>query len=832
MTAEALSGPIPRVAASCFHCGSPVPASLDLEVVVDGKQQPVCCGGCKAAVQFILAQGLDDFYRLREAPTGTRPGEGVAADADAFTNPAVAAEFVSLDAPRERAQVSLALDGTHCAACAWVLENGLAGLPDLEGIRVDLASGRLHAVWRAADMTQAASHLGTLLQRINALGFDAVPARPSSELALHQRQRRRSLQAMGVAGIGSMQVMMLAVADYAGWFSGMSTDARALIVWGQMVLTTVVVLWGARPFFLGALQTLRARHMGIDVPVALAIGLGWGVSVVTVLSGGVARGEHVYFDSVAMFTFFLLLGRHLEQAARHRFARADAELESLLPSAVQRRTGTQGWESVLPAQLEPGDCIRVPPGGTVPADGRLLQDSASIDAAALTGEAALLAVVRGTEVAAGSRNGGDVLELEVLRPARASALAAIPQLLARARAQRPRTLHLADRVAGWLVTAVLAIATLTALVWGVLEPARVLPITLATLMVTCPCAFALATPVSLTAAAIRLRRAGILLVDSAVLERSQGLATACFDKTGTLTTPAALHCEPAAGSDEHFCQQAAAALEQDVPHPLARLFTAAAADGPPLPAHNVRLHAGKGVEGDWNGRHWRLGRPEWALDDASSTVDGDWIYLSADGVPAGRFQVRETLRDDAVETLQQLRAAGIHIRLMSGDAAPAVAAVAERLGIRDWQARMTPDDKYQALQQLRSQRTGGLLYVGDGLNDAPVLGSADVSVAMASACDFTRSAADAIILQDRLSGIAQLLAVASRARRIVRQNLAWALAYNLLAMPLAVTGHVAPWAAAIGMSASSLLVLGNALRLLGAPSSLQQRHGRLDAAWK
>lgn len=813
------------VAESCFHCGLPVPPGLDIEVDIDGRIEPLCCHGCEAAVQFIHGAGLEDFYRLRQAPTGHRPGEGVAADPAAFADPMVAAQYLERD-PSGRAHGSMALDGVGCAACAWVLEHGLAELPGLRQINVDLASGRLSATWDAHDDEEAARGLTRLLAGINALGFDAVPAQPAHELALHEQQRRRSLTAIGIAGIGAMQVMMLAIADYAGLFSGMALDHRALVIWAQMVLTGVVVAFGAKPFFRTAWHTLRAGRMGIDVPVALAIGLGWGVSALVVLSGGIGRGEHVYFDSVAMFTFFLLLGRHLEQSVRHRFARADARLDALLPAAVTRIHSDGSRHSVLPAQLRAGEQIEVPPGAIIAADGRVLDGQGEVDRAALTGESRPLDVAPGSDIQAGSRNGQARLRLEVLRPAANSALAAIPQLLARARAERPRSLHVADRVAGIIVTAVLMIAAITAMLWWFIDPARALPVTLATLMVTCPCAFALATPVTLTAATLRLRRLGILLLDPTALERAGTLIAAFFDKTGTLTEPGHLRCEPVVPGSETECVDIAVALQQEVPHPLAAAFRRL----PVSQRYELEQHRvapGAGVEALLNGRRWRIGRPRFAAagsdarDHASATdVDENGIWLTEAGELRARFHFDampgqaqgEQLRPGARETINELRARGLDTAIISGDSEDRVQAVAEQLGITRYWAGVDPASKYRLLQESRAR--GGALYVGDGLNDAPALGGAGVGVAMASACDFTRSAADVIVLDDRLDAVVDLLDSAARTRRIIRQNLLWAIGYNLLAMPLAVTGMIAPWAAALGMSASSLLVLGNAARLL------------------
>jgi len=471
----------------------------------------------------------------------------------------------------------------------------------------------------------------------------------------------------------------------------------------------------------------------------------------------------------------------------------------------------------------------VAPGATIPADGVLLDGQGQVDQAALTGESEPALVDRGARVAAGARNVGARLLLRVERTPEESRVATLPALRLRARARRPATARLADRAAGAFVLGLLVVAAATALAWSQIDPARALPITLAVLIVTCPCALSLATPTGLTAATVFLRRHGVLLLDPDALERAAQAERVIFDKTGTLTRPAEriASCETW-GVEVTTARRVAAALERAMPHPVARAFACSAS--PRLDAASVRYVPGGGVEGHVEGSTWRLGRPGFAAPGAEAAADAGDLLLAREGTAVARFRIDESLRPQAQATIDALRAAGLEVSLLSGDAPARVRAVASRLGIADWQAEATPASKLATLEH--HLRHGGVVYVGDGINDAPSLGGASVAVALDSAPDFACTAADAVLAGDRLAGVPTLLATARRTRRIIRQNLAWAIGYNLLALPLAVTGLITPWLAAVGMSTSSLAVLANALRLnrRTRPDTPQTATG--SAAWR
>lgn len=810
--APCCSGAGEATEAQCFHCGLPLAAGARERVALGDREVEVCCPGCAAAVELVASAGLDDYYRLREQRTGIRArAEGEAPAGADWSSPAIAERFVRREHGVDRAEI--AVDGMRCAACSWLLENGLGELPGVREVHVELTAGRADVRW-----SPGATDLGRVLGRIRELGFDCAPAHAAEEEALLEAQRRRSLRALGIAGVVAMQVMMLAVADYAGLLGeGIDAGYRALILWAEMVLATVAVGYGAGGFFRGALRALSARQLTMDVPVALAIGLAWGASVVLLFSGAAATGAHLYFDSVTMFVFLLLLGRHLELGIRHRFAHSDARLGALLPAVAQRIDVAGAEADAVPADgLRPGDLIRVRPGETVPADARVRSGSGSVDRSALTGESAPLAVASGAIVDAGSRNLDGVLELEVLRAPEESTVAGIPALLDRARRQRPRAARLADLIASRFLAGVLLAATVAGLVWLQLDPSRALEVVLATLIVTCPCALSLATPSAITAASVRLRRAGVLVADPDTFETLAQCEEICFDKTGTLTEPLALEVRRLEG--DATADRIVAALERDLDHPLARALAGLACDAPV--ARDVRITAGAGVGGEVDGVRWFLGRSGTATaDPAQEEVGGAELVLVREGeqTPVARYAVSERIRPGTQAVLGELRDLGLTPLLLSGDSEARSGRVAADLDIDTWCASARPEEKLRWLQA-RMARGHHVVYVGDGINDAPVLGGASASVAVGGASDYARTAADAVLLDEGLQALPELVRTARAARRRIRLNLAWALGYNALAVPLALTGTVTPWLAALGMSVSSLVVmLGSASLLRDGP---------------
>ena len=656
-----------------------------------------------------------------------------------------------------------------------------------------------------------------LAEAISAIGYHAHPFDPGRQEQVYKDEKTRALRRLAVAGLAMVQVMMLAVALYAGDYEGMSDSLRNFLRWVSLLLTTPVILYAARPFFASAWRDLRRRQLGMDVPVSLAIGAAFIASAWATVTG---HGE-IYFDSVTMFTFFLLAGRFLEMGARHRAGEAAEELVKLLPATAARLTEA-GEERVPVADLAPGDRVLVRPGDGVPADGRVLEGSSSVDESLLTGES--LPQVRGVGdlLVGGTVNNESPLVMRVEQVGEATVLSAIVRLLDRAQTEKPAVARLADRVAGWFVAALLLVAAAVAWWWWQHDPAHAFSVTLSVLVVTCPCALSLATPAALTAATGALTRLGVLTTRGHALETLARASHVIFDKTGTLTEGRLRleHVELLGRLDRARCLEIAAALEQASEHPIAHALGAEAPAR--LQVEAISATPGCGVEGLVAGARYRIGTPDFVRGLQSSpgvaappaavagVVLGDMQGFLA------HFEFGDRLRDQAVATVARLKALGIEVELLSGDQAAVVQRVADELGIHRYQARCLPQDKLRHIQAL--QASGAVVaMVGDGVNDAPVLAAAQVSLAMGGGTQLAHASADMVLLSEQLPHLADAIQTSRRTLAIIRQNLAWALVYNLVALPLAAAGWIAPWMAAIGMSTSSLVVVVNALRLRGRP---------------
>ena len=799
----------PHEGARCFHCGEPVPEGLELSVEIEGEPRPMCCHGCKAVAEAIVEAGLTDFYRYREERPG-RPRELVPEalrELELYDRPELQRQFVRAAGEGTVREAALILEGIACAACVWLTERHVARLPGVLSFQVNYATHRARVRW-----DEGRIRLSEILKAIAAIGYVAHPYDPGRQEAVARRERAAALRRLAVAGLGTMQVMMLAVALYAGEAQGMAPDIRALLRWASLALAAPVVLYSGSGFFLAALRDLRRRRLGMDVPVALAVGAAFAASAWHTVRGA---GE-IYFDSVTMFVFFLLTGRYLEMAARHRAGRAMDALARLLPATATRLGPGGAEETVAVAELAPGERVRVRPGETVPADGVVEEGESAVDESLLTGERMPRPVAPGARVIGGALNTDSPLVVRIERVGEETVLASIRRLLDRAQAEKPAVARLADRAAARFVGAVLAAAAAVAWWWWAHEPARAFGITLAMLVVTCPCALSLATPAAVTAATGALMRLGLVTTRGHALETLARATHLVLDKTGTLTT-GRLRVERVrplrAGVDADSALALAAALEAGSEHPIAEAVRAAArARGLAVPeARALRARPGHGVEGEVGGRRLRLGTEAWTGTPGVVAGTATAVVLADGDGPLAVLELGDELRPDAAEALAALRGLGLELRILSGDRPEAVEEVARRLGVAG-EGGLTPEGKLERIRAL--QRRGAVVaMVGDGVNDAAVLAGAQVSVAMASGTQLAQASADLVLLSGRLMALAEGVRLARRTLAVIRQNLAWAAGYNLLALPAAAAGWVAPWMAAIGMSASSLVVVLNALRL-------------------
>ncbi len=813
ISATALAAPAVSDAATagaCFHCGLPVPAQAIYRDVKGGALRQWCCAGCMAVTQTIDAGGLEGFYRTRSRALAPGPSREEA-ELRVYDDPGVQAPFVTVHSDGGR-EATLLLEGIACPACVWLNERHLASQPGVQSVWINYATRRARLRW-----DPAVTRLSDLLLAVQAIGYRAWPHDNARQEQLEQRERRDSLWRLFVAAFGMMQVMMYAWPAYVAGEGEMSADVAALMRWASLVLTVPVVFYSAAPFFRAAWRDLRLRRLGMDVPVALGVAAAFAGSVFATLSG---RGE-VYFDSVTMFVFFLLAGRTLEAAARRKAGEALRHLARAMP-AVARRLGQ--WpasfeaEAVPAVTLRPGERVLVRPGDAVPADGVLLTPRAHLDEALLTGESRPVARAAGETLTGGSVNLDQPLVMEVRGAGEATRLAAIVRLSERAQAQRPAIVQAADRVAAWFVLAIVLLAAGAALAWLQVDPARALPVAVAVLVVTCPCALSLATPAALTVATGVFATRGLVLTRGSAVETLAGVTHVVVDKTGTLTTGRLqlLDIRALGDLDRTACHRLAAALEAGAQHPVARALLAGAPP-PAMPAAAVDHVAGAGVTGEVDGRRLRLGSRRFVLGsggDAALPEAGEHtqVWLADEHGVLACFLLGDRLREDAVGVVQALRARGLDVWLASGDEAGAVERMARAAGIAHWRAALSPTGKGDLAARLQAAGAK-VLMVGDGINDAPVLARADVAMAMGEGAVLAQATADVVLTSGRLDSVVAALDLAARTRAVMRQNLAWAFAYNVVAVPLAALGWISPWAAGVGMSASSLLVVVNALRL-------------------
>ena len=788
--------------ATCWHCGEALPPDPP-QANVAGIRYAVCCNGCRAVAEWIADLGLADYYRLRTGPAVRAPDPRESErSAAAFLRPELSRHFVRTLADGGSEAIVL-IDGMHCTACAWLIERTLGRLPGVIDVGVNAGARRARIVFDARALP-----LARIVDALARVGYRALPLDRDALDDTRRRETRDAQKRLAVAGFGAMQAMMYASALWFGAFDGADAATRDFFRWLTLLATTPVVFYSAAPFFAGALRLVSARRLGMDVPVALAVALIFAGSVIEIFAGG----PDIWLESLSMFVFFLCTGRYLEMQARHYAGDLSDSLARLTPVFADRLAADGTLLRVGAFELVPGDRVVVADGGGVPADGVLETDQCRVDEALLCGESAPRHRRRGETLCAGSIIVGAPATMRVTRVGADTVVAGIVALTTRAASAKPRLARAGERAAAGFVARVLVLAICTAIGWATVDPSHALAATVAVLVVACPCAFALAAPAAVTRALAVLTERNVLVVRPDALEDLASVTHVLFDKTGTLTEPAIAPDLAIArqGVDRNAALAIAGALAQGARHPLARAFVT---DAPAtLPAVEARESvAGRGIGGVIGGRRYRLGRADYALErESPSNLEDAVVLADAEGVVAA-FHVDERLRPGARAVVDALVRAGIQVTIASGDTKVRVAAVAERLGITAWKARQSPTDKLALLASLRAQGAR-VAVVGDGVNDAPVLAGADVAIAVGTAVDAAQAASD-IVITGRLDALAEAMAVARQTLSILGQNRRWALCYNLATVPLAALGLVAPWLAAVGMSASSLAVVLNALRI-------------------
>ncbi len=706
--------------------------------------------------------------------------------------------FVRGDGAEKR--LDLAVQNARCAACIARIEDGVRKLPGIKSVRLNLSTGRL-AVAFAGDDGLAVS----IIQTLEKLGYPAAPYAPDASDDPRSTEEKRLVRALAVAGFASANVMLLSIAVWAGE-GEMDIATKTLMHWLSGLIALPAVAYAGWPFFESGWKSLRARAVNMDVPISLAVLLACGLSIYETAMGHGAA----YFDAAVMLLFFLLIGRFLDVRLRARAGQAARDLAALQASIAHRIEADGSVKAVPADDIEPGDRLIVPNGERVPVDGRIAAGEGEVDASLVTGETAPLHVSPGAEAWSGMVNLGRPLTLTATAASQDSLLAEIARLVEAGEQSRSRYVRYADRAARAYVPAVFAMSAATFAGWMVFGGTvhDSLMNAIAVLIITCPCAMALVVPAVQVVATGRLFKDGILVKSGDALERLATARSVVFDKTGTLTEGRARLLNAVTLKPDML--ETAARLTRLSRHPLSRAVSDAAGEGPV--ADRFEDVAGGGLQGEVDGVTVRFGSSQWlGLESPSHDAAQEAWLVMGDETPV-RFIFADTLRADAVEAVRQLAARGLEAELLSGDRDAPVAEAARALGIERWQASLKPQDKIARIEALKAEGHAPLM-VGDGVNDAPALAAAHVSVSMGSAAEISRSAADLVIQGDKLSSLARAIDVAGKARARVMENFALANIYNIIAVPLAVFGLVTPLVAAIAMSASSIVVMLNALRL-------------------
>ena len=813
----------------CFHCLEPTPKYSQIFADVDGRSQAMCCYGCKAAAEFIDGQSLSGFYVHRQSSSRNRffakvarkVTDDTAQDEWRFLDtPPTSADYVSIDSKGQRS-IDLIISGLYCSSCSWLIDKALKQLSPEIIVRIQLDAKRA----RITITDDAASlPISRALQVISDLGYKLSPIAINSGYhnldTYSALENQKAIKRILVAGLGMMQVMTYAVALYLGELHGMDGSQHRFLTLVSMLVATLVVFYSGKVFFINALNDLRNRHFGMDVPIAFAIAGAYFPSVYDTFTGS---GQHVYFDSAVMFIFFLLIGRYLEMRARHKLSDAPTVLMRLLPNRVNvQRLSDRVLTtfSVKPQEVEIGDQLVLNAGNVVPFDADIISGNANLDESLLSGEVKAVPKASGDSLLAGSKLLSGELSIQARCVWGESSIVKIETLLNQSGDQPTVANSRLQKFSQTFVLAVLILTTVVAIFWWFYDASRVFEIALAMLIASCPCAFSLASHVGATAASNGLRKQGILIANSNALQKLSTITHWYFDKTGTLTNGKMTlqRLVRLSNTREQDCINIAAALEKHSNHSLARAFIDVET---PLAASSVNELAGNGISGLIDGETYFLGKREWVLDNilpqTNLTLPGldkhcsEMLLANKKSVLA-LILVADELREGTKEAMRFLTANKKHISILSGDTSPAVATMAKNLSIEHAHGAMLPEQK---MQTLRSAQSAGecVAMVGDGLNDAQIMSKADLSIAMASGSELTQSQADVVLVAGRLDRLICLHQVAGLAKKITNQNLTWALLYNAIVLPLAAFGYLSPWLAALGMSSSSLLVVLNALRI-------------------
>jgi len=805
----------------CYHCHEHIPAGFHAEMDISGETQKFCCYGCLAIAETIVSGGLENFYQHR-THASEKPDDFSQTQKDElllYDDPELQLDFV--DTQDKQSETALSISGITCAACIWLLEREVNKLTGVHRFCINHTTHKANLVWRNDECK-----LSHTLLKIRQLGYKAQPYQEDIARQTAQSEKRSAIFRIAVAGIAAMQNMMFSIPLYLGMYSGIDSEFISFFRWVSLLMCIPVVAFSALPFFKAAIRDIRTRHLTMDIPVSLAIAAAFLASCFVTMAGEPSLETDVYFDSVAMFTFFLLLGRFIEMQTRHRHLNSDIEMGRLLPSTATIHTD-DGEISKPAHQLQLGEILVVRQGQTAPADGIVVDGESRVDESALTGEFLPIYKKVGSPINGGTANIENTLFIKITATPKRSRVASIIKLLDKAQSEKPQTVRLADQIASYFVAGVLFSAVAIGLFWYIYDPERVFTIVLSVLVVTCPCALSLATPTAMTSTNTHLRNKGLLITKSHVLEAMNQITDIIFDKTGTLTEGKLTIEQILTFNDttEAEALEISAALEHHSSHPIAHAFFPYFK----TPASNVNSHLGKGIEGDYAcseagvssevnvAKRYFLGSLDFlSVPKSQKSLKIDYpglsLFLSDGDKLLAQFLLNDTLRQDSKASIQEFQARGITTHILSGDQANSVRSTANSLGITSYEFAQSPEQKLNYVKNMQDEGKQ-VAMIGDGINDLPVLSGAKLSIAMGEASDITKLNSDAILLNGHMTVLNEAFQSAHRTRKIIKQNISWAITYNVCMLPMAALGWVPPYFAALGMSLSSLFVVFNSLRL-------------------
>lgn len=809
----------------CFHCGLPNTEGHSYPVSIKSIIHHMCCPGCQAVAQAIIDNGLLSYYEFRTEPAarGDAALDNTLSQLAVYDEPELQEEFV-FDEGKYKS-IQLTVEGITCAACGWLIEKQLAKLSGIKQISVNVSARRAVVNW-----DDKVVKLSVILSRLKSVGYKSLPFQPDAYEASYKKEQKGFLKKLGLAGIMTMQVMMLAMGQYFDILGNIDDDAVAYFNAVSLLLTTPVVLYSGSIFYLSAFKALMARTVNMDVPVTIAI-------IATYIAGVLAVNKsvgEVYFESICMFIFFLTISRYLEHRARHKASLISSNMLKLIPVTAQRKSA-QEFVSVLAKQLVKDDIVLVKVGETVPVDGLIIEGKSSFDESMLTGEFEPVIKGIGQSIYAGSLNQQGAIVMQVEAAVKYAMMNQILRLQEIAMASKPRVAATADKLSRYFVVAVLLVSAATFTFWSIKDESEAFWITISVLVATCPCALGLATPSALTCAMAKLNRIGILLKRADALEQLTETTDIVFDKTGTLTQGkfsikrkwinpvCAKHLHINAHEVEPFVMGLAHCIEMRSEHPISQAFIEYVEQSeqqyPLYDISDFTVKIGEGVTAIVNDTEYHLGSQSMVLPlvnnlpigSHAQAAHGANVLLVSEGMLLAAFWITDTVHNEAASIVQQL--SPHEITVLSGDTQANVENIASQLQIKNVFGDRTPQAKLDFIVALQAAHKR-VVMLGDGINDAPVLAAADVSIAVGNASDLAKNAADIILLNPKLQSVVDVLDMAYRTKTKIKQNIAWALGYNMLVLPFAVAGWLSPWQAALGMSLSSIVVVYNSTRLM------------------